>query len=160
MLNLIPFARARRQMADLNWKPKLFSEFLQFHFPETNATAVASSAISDNLQGDHNSLVYIVPIAGGTPRRVTQKSPSYWHGWSPDGRTLAFVGQRNGEFDIYAIPAAGGEETRLTTAKGLDDGPDGPARFAAGGLRPARPGLRTSRPAYRLGTGRAGGAWR
>src|SRR3954470_4090427 len=45
MLNLIPFARARRQMADLNWKPQLFREFLQFHFPETNAAAVASSAI-------------------------------------------------------------------------------------------------------------------
>jgi TolB protein len=81
-------------------------------------------AISDNSQDDHNSLVYIVPIAGGTPRRITQKSPSYWHGWSPDGKTLAFVGQRNGDFDIYAIPAAGGEETRLTTSKGLDDGPE------------------------------------
>ncbi len=81
-------------------------------------------AISDNSQEDHNSIVYIVPIGGGTPRRITQKSPSYWHGWSPDGKTLAFVGQRNGEFDIYTIPAAGGEETRLTTAKGLDDGPE------------------------------------
>jgi TolB protein len=80
--------------------------------------------ISDNSQETHESLVYIVPIAGGTPRRITQKSPSYWHGWSPDGKTLAFVGQRDGEFDIYAIPAAGGEETRLTTAKGLDDGPE------------------------------------
>jgi TolB protein len=81
-------------------------------------------AISDNSQGDHNSLVYVVPIAGGTPRRVTQKSPSYWHGWSPDSKSLAFVGQRHGYFDIYTIPATGGEETRLTTAKGLDDGPE------------------------------------
>jgi TolB protein len=81
-------------------------------------------AISDNSQEDHNSVVYIVPIGGGTPRRITQKSPSYWHGWSPDGKTLAFVGQRNGEFDIYAIPVTGGEEKRLTTAKGLDDGPE------------------------------------
>jgi len=80
--------------------------------------------ISDNSQEDHKSFVYIVPIAGGAPRRITQKSPSYLHGWSPDGKTLAFVGERNGDFDIYAIPAAGGEETRLTTAKGLDDGPE------------------------------------
>src|SRR5713101_6788679 len=80
--------------------------------------------ISDNSQEEHNSLVYIVPIGGGTPRRITQKSPSYWHGWSPDGKTLAFVGERNGDFDIYAIPAAGGEEKQLTTAKGLDDGPE------------------------------------
>ena len=81
-------------------------------------------AISDNSQEDHESLVYLVPLSGGTPRRMTQKSPSYWHGWSPDGKTLAFVGQRDGEFDIYTIPAAGGEESRLTTAKGLDDGPE------------------------------------
>lgn len=81
-------------------------------------------AISDQSQEEHRSLVYIVPLGGGTPRRVTKNSPSYWHGWSPDGKTLAFVGQRNEEFDIYTIPAAGGEETRLTTAKGLDDGPE------------------------------------
>ena len=63
-------------------------------------------AISDQSQEDHHSLVYIVPIGGGTPRRITKNSPSYWHGWSPDGKTLAFVGQRNGEFDIYTIPAS------------------------------------------------------
>jgi len=80
--------------------------------------------LSDNSQEGHQSLVYLVPIGGGVPRRITQKSPSYWHGWSPDGKTLAFVGERNGDFDIYAIPTAGGEEKQLTTAKGLDDGPE------------------------------------
>jgi len=81
-------------------------------------------AISDSSQPDHKSSVYIVPFAGGTPRRVTKHSPSYWHGWSPDGKTLAFVGERNGDFDIYTIPFSGGDETRLTVAKGLDDGPE------------------------------------
>jgi Tol biopolymer transport system component len=81
-------------------------------------------AISDQSQEPRRSTIYILPIAGGEPRRITPNSPSYWHGWSPDGKTLAFTGQRDGEFDIYAIPAAGGEETRLTTAKGLDDGPE------------------------------------
>ena len=81
-------------------------------------------AISDQSKEDHRSLVYIVPAGGGTPRRITQKAPSYWHGWSPDGQTLAFVGERNGDFDIYSILAAGGEEKRLTTAPGLDDGPE------------------------------------
>lgn len=80
--------------------------------------------ISDQSQEKHDSIIYILPIGGGTPRRITKNSPSYWHGWSPDGKTLAFVGQRNDEFDIYTIPAAGGDETRLTTAKGLDDGPE------------------------------------
>jgi TolB protein len=81
-------------------------------------------AISDQSQGDHQSIIYILPLSGGTPRRVTQKSPSYWHGWSPDGKTVAYPGQRNGEFDIYTISTEGGEETQLTTAKGLDDGPE------------------------------------
>ena len=81
-------------------------------------------AISDQSQEEHRSIVYVVPLGGGTPRRITQNSPSYWHGWSPDGKTLAFVGERSGDFDVYSIPAAGGNESRLTTAKGLDDGPE------------------------------------
>jgi TolB protein len=81
-------------------------------------------AISDSSQPDRQSSIYLVPAGGGTPRRITRYSPSYWHGWSPDGKTLAFTGQRGGDFDIYTIPISGGEESRLTTAKGLDDGPD------------------------------------
>ena len=83
-----------------------------------------SMAISCQPETNQGSTIYIVPIGGGTPRRITQNSPSYWHGWSPDGKTLAFAGQRNGDFDIYTIPATGGAEARLTTAKGLDDGPE------------------------------------
>ncbi len=80
--------------------------------------------ISDQSQEDKKSLIYILPAGGGIPRRVTSLGPSYWHGWSPDGKILAYVGERNGEYDIYTIPAEGGEERRLTTAPGLDDGPD------------------------------------
>ncbi|HZV35445.1 MAG TPA: hypothetical protein VFB72_12805 [Verrucomicrobiae bacterium] len=80
-------------------------------------------AISDQSQEKH-SLIYILPIGGGTPKRITTLGPSYWHGWSPDGQTLVFCGERNKEFDVYSIPVAGGEEKRLTSAPGLDDGPE------------------------------------
>ena len=80
--------------------------------------------ISDQSQGKRQSLIYTLPITGGTPKLITPTGPSYWHGWSPDGKTLAFCGERNGEFDIYTVPVEGGAETRLTTAKGLDDGPE------------------------------------
>ena len=34
------------------------------------------------------------------------------------------MGERIGDFDIYTVPVSGGDETRITTAKGLDDGPE------------------------------------
>lgn len=80
-------------------------------------------AVSDSTETG-KSLVYTLPIAGGTPKKLTPTGPSYWHGWSPDGATLAFVGQREDNFDIYSIPVNGGDEKRLTTAPGLDDGPE------------------------------------
>jgi len=70
------------------------------------------------------SIVYTLPAGGGTPTRVTAKGPSYLHGWSPDGRWLVYTGQRNGELDVYKIPVTGGDEIRLTNARGLDDGPE------------------------------------
>ena len=70
------------------------------------------------------SRVYVLPIIGGMPRLVTPTGASFLHGWSPDGRHLVYAGQRNGEIDIFRIPAAGGAEERLTTANGLDDGPE------------------------------------
>ncbi|HUX85215.1 MAG TPA: hypothetical protein VMV20_08265 [Chitinophagaceae bacterium] len=77
----------------------------------------------------HASLVYTLPITGGNPVLLTPQGPSYAHGWSPDGKWIVYTGQRKGEFDIYRMPATGGTETRLTDAKGLDDGseysPDG-----------------------------------
>lgn len=39
-------------------------------------------------------------------------------------KTLAYCAERNNNYDIYTIPFEGGTETRLTDAKGLDDGPD------------------------------------
>ena len=79
-------------------------------------------AISNSPQG--KSLIYVLPVKGGEPRLVTPLGPSYWHGWSPDGKTLAYCAERNGNYDVYTIPVEGGQETRLTDAPGLDDGPD------------------------------------
>ncbi|MBC8768982.1 TolB family protein [Arenibacter sp. BSSL-BM3] len=79
--------------------------------------------ISDQTETG-KSLIYTLPIEGGVPKKITPKGPSYWHGWSPDGQTLAYCAERNGNYDIYTIPVTGGEETRLTTTEGLDDGPD------------------------------------
>ncbi|MDB5145341.1 MAG: Periplasmic component of the Tol biopolymer transport system-like protein [Mucilaginibacter sp.] len=80
--------------------------------------------LSSNVKELGGSIVYTVPVTGGTPKQITPKGPSYTHGWSPDGKDIVFCGDRNGEFDVYKIPAAGGTEIRLTDAKELDDGPE------------------------------------
>lgn len=70
------------------------------------------------------SHIYCLPIKGGTPHRVTELAPSYWHGWSPDGARLAYVAGRGGDYKIYTIGLDGGPEQQLTFGPGLDDGPD------------------------------------
>ncbi|GAB5464236.1 TolB family protein [Hoeflea alexandrii] len=80
-------------------------------------------AISDSTDTGQ-SCIWVLPAAGGTPRRITAKVPSWWHGWSPDGRTLAYVGRRNGAFGIYTIGLDGGAERLLVSGGGHYDGPD------------------------------------
>jgi hypothetical protein len=81
-------------------------------------------AISDQSAEPHQSMIYVVRVGGGAPKLITKRFPSYWHGWSPDSKTLVFCGQRDGKFGIFRISAEGGDETRLTTTDGLDDGPE------------------------------------
>ena len=115
--------------------------------PETGEEALVDTGECDNCNNDHvvspderwlavshsdrsepwASRVYILPIGGGAPRLVTPNAPSYLHGWSPDGAELAYCAFRRQdsglEVDIYAIPADGGEEARLTDG-GFNDGPE------------------------------------
>jgi Tol biopolymer transport system component len=82
-------------------------------------------AISHHATEDQRrSVVYTLPTTGGTPKRITAKSPSYLHGWSPDGKWLVYTGGRSDNYDIYRISVDGGEEIRLTTDPALDDGPE------------------------------------
>lgn len=84
----------------------------------------AHIAVSHHTQEDGQSRIYVFPLAGGQPALITAMAPSYLHGWSPDGRTLSYCAERNGQYDIYTIPVDGGIETRLTDTPGLDDGPE------------------------------------
>lgn len=48
-----------------------------------------------------------LPLTGG-PWHATQPV------WSPDGQTIAFAADRHGQYDVFAMPAAGGAVSRLT----------------------------------------------
>lgn len=71
------------------------------------------------------SRIYLMPVMGGAPRRITDQAPSWWHGWSPDGRTHAYVAAREGRqvIDVYTL-VPGEAERRLTMGEGHCDGPD------------------------------------
>src|SRR5215475_6817530 len=80
-------------------------------------------AFSASSTASRQSQVYLAQVDGSGAKLMTPLAPSYFHGWSPDSKWLAFVGQRDGRFTLFRVPAAGGAEERLTT-KGYDDGPE------------------------------------
>ncbi len=81
-------------------------------------------AFSDHTE-DARSIIYVMPVAGGPPRRVTPIGPSWWHGWSPDGARIAYAGARDGGPVLMYTCAIDGSDERLLTP-GFDhvDGPD------------------------------------
>jgi Tol biopolymer transport system component len=82
-----------------------------------------SIVISDSTENGE-SCIYAMPISGGTPRKITELTPSYWHGWSPDGRILVYVGKRGATYRVHTCPFLGGPEKQLTDAFDHCDGPD------------------------------------
>ncbi len=80
--------------------------------------------VSHHTKEDGLSRLYKIFFDGRMPELVTPLAPSYLHGITPDGKALAYCAERNGEYDIYTIPAVGGNEIQLTSALGLNDGPE------------------------------------
>ncbi len=60
---------------------------------------------------------------GGDPTRLTPAAPSYFHAWSPDGKSVAYSADRGRGYDVYVIAPEGGTERRLTTDPHHDDAP-------------------------------------
>ena len=84
-------------------------------------------AFSATLPPEKSSEVFLANADGSNVRQMTHETPSYFHGWSPDNQTLAYVAQRNGsgQYDVYSMPASGGAtEQRLNFDPHQDDGPD------------------------------------
>ncbi|HEV7382483.1 MAG TPA: transporter [Dyadobacter sp.] len=92
--------------------------------PDGKWLVISHNDKKDQSPKPYKSAIYVLPIHGGEPKRITPEVPSFWHGWTPDGKTLAYCAERNGNYDVYTIDVEGGTEKRLTTEEGLDDGPD------------------------------------
>ena len=102
-------------------------------------------AVSGNVENSTVSKIYTVKFGSGEAKEVVGTPWSYLHGWSPDGKTLAYcAGRQIGDgmaWDIYTCSAEGGSETRLTDAPGLNDGPEYSPDGATIWFNSARTGL-------------------
>jgi tricorn protease len=88
----------------------------------TDTRLLAQPAVSDT----HVAFVYggdlwVAGIDGGPARRLTsdegtESNPAF----SPDGSTLAFSAQYDGNTDVFTVPVGGGVPTRLTWHPGAD----------------------------------------
>lgn len=93
--------------------------------PDGKWLAITDFDSSGHSLQKYKFYIYIVPATGGEPKRLTFEDLSFWHGWSPDGKTIAYCGGANfSNLDVFTIPAKGGTPKRLTETEGLDDGPD------------------------------------
>jgi TolB protein len=89
-------------------------------------------AISNSVKGG-GSAVYVLPLQGGVPKLITEKTPSYWHGWASDNKQVVYVAMRDGKkvYNIYRNSIEGGKEEALTDIQpgqhvdGCEYSPDG-----------------------------------
>src|ERR1041384_2682477 len=103
-------------------RPITFADLAAFHRisdpqPSPDGQWVAHVVTDvDIAENRGNSDLWLVPAAGGEPRRMTTSPKHDRHPtWSPDGKWLAFESNRDGDFQIYVIPTEGGEARKLTT---------------------------------------------
>lgn len=69
----------------------------------------------DQLVFSYGGDLYSVSDEGGTARKITtHKGYESFPKFSPDGSTIAFTGQYDGNTEVFTIPSNGGEPTRLT----------------------------------------------
>jgi len=70
----------------------------------------------DKVANKSATQIYLVPVAGGEPRQLTNDEHSSGSPrWSPDGERLAFVSARDGEDQIWTIDISSGALKKVTT---------------------------------------------
>ena len=62
--------------------------------------------------------IYLVPALGGTAARLVEDA--HYPSWSPDGKRIAFMSNREGRIKLWTVAADGGAPERLTKGATID----------------------------------------
>ena len=77
-----------------------------FRYPDVSATQIVFSYAND---------IWILPKEGGSAQKLSSPpGAEIFPKFSPDGQTIAFSGNYDGNLDVYTIPVKGGVPVRLT----------------------------------------------
>jgi Tol biopolymer transport system component len=79
--------------------------------------------VSAGVENQSEIFLYRVSIEDGAMRQISTGPIDGAPCWSPNGESIAFVSNRSGSFDIWVVPAEGGEAKRLTSSPELDHSP-------------------------------------
>lgn len=75
-------------------------------------------SVPDLEEDTYNSDIWLIPVSGGTPRQLTAGAGSdHSPRWSPDGKQIAFISDRDETANIYLVHVDGGEAKKLTTSE-------------------------------------------
>lgn len=103
-----------------------------------------------DVSGDPD--VFKLPVRGGKPVRLTShRGADFSPQWSPNGRTIAFVSERDGNSELYLVSADGRRTRRLTR----DPAPDEAFQWAPDGGRLAYVSYRDGAEPTSIGIGNA-----
>ncbi len=116
--------------ADGTSQTRLTSYLVNGWAPAWSPDGTRIAFVSDR---DGNDEIYVMPApvalaqvnADSTDQtRLTNNSATdYGPAWSPDGARIAFVSDRDGNYEIYVMNADGTNQTRLTNNPASDSGP-------------------------------------
>ena len=84
--------------------------------PSGDAIAFVRTEIEIDAD-EYRSTIWLVPSDGGEPVQLTRGRRDTAPRWSPDGRTIAFLSDRDGGDQLYLLPFAGGEALRVTALR-------------------------------------------